>query len=87
MSGELKSENINMEKAPLEEAIIQQKDYSTVPLNTTTFQKDIIQRTQDTFPLWDFKGPEDWGTLTDCSSLVNAIQQWPWPLPEINRRV
>jgi hypothetical protein len=26
MSGQLKSENINMEKAPLEEAIIQQKD-------------------------------------------------------------
>jgi hypothetical protein len=51
MSGELKSENINMEKALLKEAIIQQKDHSTVPSNTTIFKKDIIQRTQDTFPL------------------------------------
>jgi hypothetical protein len=45
MSGELKSENINKKKPPLDKAIIQQKINSTVPSNITTSQKDIIQRT------------------------------------------
>jgi hypothetical protein len=27
------------------------KDYSTVPPNITTFEKDIIQRTRDTIPV------------------------------------
>jgi hypothetical protein len=59
MSGELKSENINTEKAPTRRNHHPAKDHSTVPWNTTTFKKDIIQRTRDTFPLRDFKDPQD----------------------------
>jgi hypothetical protein len=63
------------------------KDPSTVPSNITTFKKDIIQKTRDTFPLRNFKDPQDRKTLMDCSSLMNAIKQRPQPLPEVSRRV
>jgi hypothetical protein len=35
------------------------KDDSTIPSNTNTFKKDIIQRIRDTFPLRDVKDPQD----------------------------
>jgi hypothetical protein len=43
MSRELKSENINKKKAPTQRSNHPAKHYSTIPLNTTTSQKDIIQ--------------------------------------------
>jgi hypothetical protein len=39
------------EKSPHSTKPLSSKDHSTVPSNTTTFKKDIIQHTQDTIPL------------------------------------
>jgi hypothetical protein len=45
MSRELKSENIHKKKALTQQSNHPGKGYSTIPLNITISQKDIIQRT------------------------------------------
>jgi hypothetical protein len=51
MSGELKSQNINMKKAATQQSHHPAQITQTIPSNTTIFKKDISQRTRDTIPV------------------------------------
>jgi hypothetical protein len=80
MSGELKSENINLQKSPTRRSHHPAKDHSTIPSNTMKFQKDIS--TLYSTILQILESPSDiqrplnktlLKTLTDCHSHLNAI--------------
>jgi hypothetical protein len=79
MSGELKSENINMEKSPHSKKPLSSKRSTIVPSYTTKSQKDIS--TLYSTILQYSKDPQDLQprpssinkTLMDCCSHLNAI--------------
>jgi hypothetical protein len=72
MSGELESENINIKKALLNKAIIQQRS-----LNYPIEYNYILERYYSKNPKYDsstsYKDPQDQKTLMDCRSLLNII--------------
>jgi hypothetical protein len=80
MSGELKSENINTEKAPTQRSHDLAKRSTIVPIHTTNSKKDIItlystilQNTRKTLKTNNQDPPQSMKTLTDCCSYLNAI--------------
>jgi hypothetical protein len=80
MSGELKSENINTEKAPTRRSHHPAKRSTIVPSHTTTSKKDIstlystiLQYSKDPQKNYNQDPPRSTKTLTDCCLHLNAI--------------
>jgi hypothetical protein len=79
MSGELKSENINMEKAPTRRSIIQQQDPQSShhiqpsPRKILVLYTRLIYNTGKTLKTYKPRPSSINKTLTDCCSHLNAI--------------